>query len=66
LHHLRDSGSLEADANQVVMAWKPTDTILSSLPGEGTTVRLKVAKNREGMTGTCSAKIDFATYTILP
>jgi replicative DNA helicase len=64
LHHLRDSGSLESDANQVIMAWKPTEGLISSMDKDATKVNLKVAKNREGMTGKCAIKVDFATFTV--
>ena len=64
LHHMRDSGSLESDANQVIMAWKPTEGLMDD-GGKSTRVLLKVAKNREGLTGKCSIKIDFSTFTII-
>jgi replicative DNA helicase len=50
-HHLRDSGAIEANANQVITVW---DT------GEKTTygskkMKIKVAKNRDYQTGTVDA-----------
>ena len=60
LHHLRDSGTLEQDANQVIMIWKTED----QPPGELTEINIKIAKNRDGMVGKCTALVDFATYTV--
>lgn len=60
LHHLRDSGTLEQDANQVIMVWRDSEQPNMNL----TSILLKVAKNRDGLTGTCKANIDFSTYTI--
>ena len=63
LHHLRDSGTLEQDANQVIMAWKK-DEQTNQNPNV-TELLLKVAKNRDGMTGTCKIEIDFSTYSVI-
>jgi len=54
--HLRESGSIEQDADGIILLWRPTTT--DELPGGGTittdlgVVHFIVAKNRHGRTGT--------------
>jgi len=54
LHHLRDSGALEQDADQVIMLW--TEEIDHT--GHGG-LRWSVAKNRHGSTGRCTLPLLF-------
>lgn len=53
LQHLRDSGSIEQDANNVMLLW----------PIKGSTVGCKIAKQRNGPTGTICLYFDKDTQT---
>lgn len=48
LRHLRESGAIEADADQVVFLWQEDDP-----DGPAVVTRCKVAKNRSGQVGVC-------------
>lgn len=48
LHHLRESGAIEQDADIVMFTWKPA---FHDFESEETTIELKIAKNRNGQTG---------------
>lgn len=53
LHQLRDSGSIEQDANNVMLLW----------PIKGDTIGCKIAKQRNGPTGTVCIHFDKDTQT---
>lgn len=53
LHHLRDSGTIEQDANNVLLLW----------PLQGNTIGCKIAKQRNGPTGTVCLFFDRDTQT---
>jgi replicative DNA helicase len=54
LHHLRESGSLEQDADQVLFLWNPK-------PDDPSVVELIIAKNRNGGRG--STRLEFSKST---
>lgn len=54
LIHLRDSGSVEQDADKVILMWL-TET---AQPGQPKRIGVKVAKNRMGKTGTVIMEFD--------
>ncbi|WZP01227.1 DnaB-like helicase C-terminal domain-containing protein (plasmid) [Isosphaeraceae bacterium EP7] len=53
LHHLRESGSLEMDANIVILIHRPEVADPEDMPG---IAELNVAKNRDGETGTVQVR----------
>jgi replicative DNA helicase len=57
LHHLRDSGSIEQDADQVAFLWQSEKRDF---------LHFKVAKNRNGRTGDASICFDRNTQTMIP
>jgi replicative DNA helicase len=59
LNDLRDSGSLEQDADKVIMLW----LLERPQKGEGKKIGVKVAKNRMGETGVVVMYFDGATMT---
>jgi replicative DNA helicase len=58
LSHLRESGSIEQDADVVIL--------LSKERADGTVIRAHVAKNRTGQTGVCSLVFDKPTQSFKP
>jgi len=58
LHHLRESGAQEADADVVLLLWWEDQT--------ARVMNVKVAKNRTGPTGLCKVKIDLAVMGFAP
>lgn len=68
LHHLRESGAIEQDANTAILLWNPSVDGIDNFPdgdnpkwaGKSTQniVELHVAKNRGGKTGTVKVGFD--------
>ena len=56
LHHLKGSGSLEEDADRVIMLWREDE--------DAATVKAKIAKNRNGPTGSWAMNFHRASQTM--
>jgi len=60
LSDLRDSGAIEQDADVVLMLWRPDSTSMESPIQD---VKCKIAKHRNGPTGTCDLEFVRSTAT---
>jgi replicative DNA helicase len=62
LHHLRESGNIENDADMVLLLWRPEDGVPTSGGGQADS-GLEVAKNRYGTTPRLLLDFDAETTT---
>jgi replicative DNA helicase len=60
LHHLRESGNIENDADMVLLLWRPEGGVPTTSGGKADS-GLEVAKNRNG--ATCRLLLDFDANT---